>query len=144
VGSATDKVDRPTTQPGDILKNAGTAVPAKLLPLQWVATVFTGVLGIVLLVLLWQVVSHWSIHSPRPPDTYVAPSPGPDVPPEAMATAIVNYRALNEAAVADYKARGDVYQNQMVGFIDATAVKIVIPLVTLLLGYLFGIRQRED
>jgi len=142
--TATPGEARPTTQPGDILKDAGSATPpARLLPLQWVATIFAGFLGLTLLLLIGQVAYHWSSIAPRPPTTIAAPSPVPEASPGAMATAIADYRVLNEVAVADYKARGDVYQNQMVGFIDAVAIKLVIPLVTLLLGYLSGIRKKE-
>jgi hypothetical protein len=140
-GSGQPRIVIPTGPPGQV------SAVERLTPLQEVASQLTRGLLIVLSLLLLGVGWDWLTGAPRAPDALgppqiVASTPaGPAGAPDAVATAITNYRALNEAVAADYKARSDTYVEGRLKLLDAGPIKILVPLITLLLGYLFGIQS---
>jgi hypothetical protein len=121
--------------------------------LQRTATAMAAGVGLVLAVMLLFTVYYWVREVPGE-----MPLPNPpalrEIPPSAEPTAVAQIEAVNQAMVADYKAltdavttssknRSDNYVDNRSRMIDAIPTKILLPLLTLLLGYLFGIRSDQ-
>jgi hypothetical protein len=113
---------------------------ARLEPLQSVAAWLTG--GVALLLGAVVIVSAWDWMSNTPQSATVAPPTiqVPESTPGAAATSIAYYKDLSTAVNGDFKARSDTYAESKGRLLDSTAQKLIVPILTLLLGYLFGAR----
>ncbi len=130
---------------------------------QGVARDYTRGLLLLLGVLLAVVTAEWLFNAPKtlmplPPPALVAalstlPTSSVETPtaqtgaagaPDAVATTIANYRMLTDAMNMEYKVRSKTYIDSRMKLLDAGPVKIIVPLVTLLLGYLFGIQSNTS
>ena len=132
VGKEADEVITPS---GDV------AVRPTLEPLQWVATILTCGVFLLLAAVVVVGVVDWVKNTPVTQEV-TAPAFEPiQATPGAVATSIAHYRDLTQAASADYKARVDAYTDGKNKLLDSTAQKIIVPIFTLLLGYLFGVRS---
>jgi hypothetical protein len=147
VGSVNSfREDRWTVKPPDIIRAVGGVWQVTFL--QGMAGVLTTIVLIVLGALLVIAILDWNANVPRAPAAVVVPQLAP-IPPDADAEAIARIQATNQAIIADYKALTDAvnadhrarlgdFADNRLRLLDAVPTKIVYPLLTLLLGYLFG------
>jgi hypothetical protein len=97
--------------------------------------------GLALCVELALATAGWMWMGPAAPTLPAAPTPMADTPtPGAYATAVAEYKIVTGAILDNYKLQNDANTSRSKDLIDSTGVKVIVPILTLVLGYLFGVK----
>jgi hypothetical protein len=97
--------------------------------------------GLALCVELALATAGWMWMGPPGPTLPGVPTPIAGTPtPGAYATAVAEYKIVTGVILDNYKLQNDANSARSKDLIDATGVKVIVPILTLVLGYLFGVK----
>jgi len=116
----------------------------KLTELQRAAARVVYVSGITLVVVILFIMVAWACTLPPAPAVPEAlPAMGTAMASgtPAVATVIADYKAMSDAMVVRYQAINEANITRSTQILDSVGVKVLVPLFTLALGYLFGARN---
>ena len=97
--------------------------------------------GLALCIELALATAGWMALGPSAPTLPAAPVPiAGTATPGAYATAVAEYKIVTGVILDNHKLQNSANTARSKDLIDATGVKVIVPILTLVLGYLFGVK----